>query len=66
MRRLLENGANTSFVNKINNPKLNIKEIIEDPIEIIEGYSQIPNPRHPANFEFDDNFSKRIKERISL
>ena len=45
MRRLLENGANTSFVNKINNPKLKIEEIIEDPIEIIEGYSQISNPQ---------------------
>ena len=45
MRRLLENGANTSFVNKINDPKLDIKEIIADPLDIIDQYSQIPNPQ---------------------
>ncbi|HIC41728.1 MAG TPA: bifunctional proline dehydrogenase/L-glutamate gamma-semialdehyde dehydrogenase PutA, partial [Pelagibacterales bacterium] len=44
MRRLLENGANTSFVNKINDPKLDIKDIIADPLDIIDQYSQIPNP----------------------
>ena len=47
MRRLLENGANTSFVNKINDPKLDIKEIIADPLDIIDQYSQIPNPQIP-------------------
>ena len=45
MRRLLENGANTSFVNKINDPKLDIKEISADPLDIIDQYSQIPNPQ---------------------
>ena len=45
MRRLLENGANTSFVNKINDPKLDIKDIIADPLDIIDQYSQIPNPQ---------------------
>jgi len=47
MRRLLENGANTSFVNKINDPKLNIKDIIKDPLEIISQYKDIPNPQIP-------------------
>ena len=47
MRRLLENGANTSFVNKINDPKLDIKDIIADPLDIIDQYSQIPNPQIP-------------------
>ena len=47
MRRLLENGANTSFVNKINDPKLSIKDIIKDPLEIINQYKEIPNPQIP-------------------
>ena len=47
MRRLLENGANTSFVNKINDPKLLIKDIIKDPLEIINQYKEIPNPQIP-------------------
>jgi len=32
VRRLLENGANTSFVNKIANPKLPVDALIEDPV----------------------------------
>jgi len=51
MRRLLENGANTSFVNKINDPKLKISEIIKDPIKIISKYKKIPNPQIPLPSE---------------
>ena len=47
MRRLLENGANTSFVNKLNDPKLSIDEIIDDPMEIIDTYTQFSNPKIP-------------------
>ena len=45
MRRLLENGANTSFINKMNDPKLDIDEILIDPIKIINNYKQIKNPQ---------------------
>ena len=51
MRRLLENGANTSFVNKINDPKLNVNDIIKDPLEIIKHYKEIPNPQIPLPSE---------------
>jgi RHH-type proline utilization regulon transcriptional repressor/proline dehydrogenase/delta 1-pyrroline-5-carboxylate dehydrogenase len=34
VRRLLENGANTSFVHKINDPKLDLDEIVADPVEL--------------------------------
>ena len=47
MRRLLENGANTSFINKINDPKLHIKDIIKDPLEIISKYKEFSNPQIP-------------------
>ena len=47
MRRLLENGANTSFINKLNDPKLTIEEIIDDPVDIVSNYSQFSNPKIP-------------------
>ena len=34
VRRLLENGANTSFVHKINDPKADLDEIVADPVEL--------------------------------
>ncbi|MEP7138901.1 MAG: trifunctional transcriptional regulator/proline dehydrogenase/L-glutamate gamma-semialdehyde dehydrogenase, partial [Caldimonas sp.] len=36
VRRLLENGANTSFVNRIADPSVAIDELIEDPVETVE------------------------------
>ena len=47
MRRLLENGANTSFINKLNDPKLTIEEIIDDPVNVVSNYSQFSNPKIP-------------------
>ena len=47
MRRLLENGANTSFVNKLNDLKININELISDPIKIIQSYKDYNNPHIP-------------------
>ncbi|MGJ4948079.1 trifunctional transcriptional regulator/proline dehydrogenase/L-glutamate gamma-semialdehyde dehydrogenase [Bradyrhizobium sp. HKCCYLS20291] len=35
VRRLLENGANTSFVNRIADPGVSIDELIADPVEIV-------------------------------
>ena len=36
VRRLLENGANTSFVNRIANDLIPLEELIEDPLRLIE------------------------------
>jgi len=51
VRRLLENGANTSFVNRIADEEAPVSEIIRDPVEVIEGErqagraaSRIPRP----------------------
>jgi RHH-type proline utilization regulon transcriptional repressor/proline dehydrogenase/delta 1-pyrroline-5-carboxylate dehydrogenase len=35
VRRLLENGANSSFVHKLNDPRVPIDEIVEDPITLL-------------------------------
>jgi len=47
VRRLLENGANTSFVNRIVDESLPIKELVADPVDTVRGFASIPHPRIP-------------------
>ena len=47
VRRLLENGANSSFVNRIQDEKLPIAEIVADPAAKLRGLSAIPHPKIP-------------------
>src|SRR3546814_17540535 len=42
VRRLLENGANSSFVNRIQDETLPIDEIIADPAARLRGVTRIP------------------------
>ena len=45
VRRLLENGANTSFVNRLADDELPISEIITDPVDRVAG---LDDKRHPG------------------
>jgi len=45
VRRLLENGANSSFVNRIADPDVSIEEMIADPVEIVRAMPR-PGARH--------------------
>ena len=47
VRRLLENGANTSFVNRIVDEKLPIEDIIADPVVKTAKLTHIPHPSIP-------------------
>ncbi|HUK11554.1 MAG TPA: bifunctional proline dehydrogenase/L-glutamate gamma-semialdehyde dehydrogenase PutA [Stellaceae bacterium] len=47
VRRLLENGANTSFVNRIVDDKAPIEEIIADPVARLRRLASKPHPRIP-------------------
>ena len=47
VRRLLENGANSSFVNRIADPEVSIDELIEDPA-VVAGAVVPPGAPHPA------------------
>ena len=51
VRRLLENGANSSFVNQIVDKDLDPRTIAADPIAEVEAFDPIPNPaiRRPAD-----------------
>ncbi|WP_408642941.1 trifunctional transcriptional regulator/proline dehydrogenase/L-glutamate gamma-semialdehyde dehydrogenase [Acidovorax bellezanensis] len=50
VRRLLENGANTSFVNRIADPGISIAALVEDPVQAVarmadeEGQPGLPHP----------------------
>lgn len=47
IRRLLENGANTSFVNMLMNKKIPVESIIEDPIRHTRKHHAAPSPKIP-------------------
>ena len=47
VRRLLENGANTSFVNRAVDDEHEVADIIRDPVLEVAALKQIPHPRIP-------------------
>jgi len=47
VRRLLENGANTSFVNRIVDEQVPVEEIIADPAARLRALEHKPHPRIP-------------------
>ncbi|CAM1000231.1 bifunctional proline dehydrogenase/L-glutamate gamma-semialdehyde dehydrogenase PutA [Rhodanobacter sp. Root179] len=47
VRRLLENGANTSFVNRVVDESVPVRELVADPCETVRSFSSIPHPRIP-------------------
>ncbi|OOS05511.1 L-proline dehydrogenase /delta-1-pyrroline-5-carboxylate dehydrogenase [Moraxella cuniculi DSM 21768] len=47
VRRLLENGANSSFVNRIVDENVSIDELIESPIDAVKAAGISPNPLTP-------------------
>jgi len=47
VRRLLENGANTSFVNRIVDEKLPPEQVVSDPLDEVEKLTEIRHPKIP-------------------
>jgi RHH-type proline utilization regulon transcriptional repressor/proline dehydrogenase/delta 1-pyrroline-5-carboxylate dehydrogenase len=47
VRRLLENGANTSFVNRISDDEIDVAEIVADPLAAGASHDFRPHPRIP-------------------
>ncbi|MEI2806727.1 MAG: proline dehydrogenase family protein [Albidovulum sp.] len=47
VRRLLENGANTSFVNRLADDEAPIADIIADPVVEVGKLAEVPHPRIP-------------------
>ena len=47
VRRLLENGANSSFVNRITDETVAIEDLVRDPVQTVSAFDAIPHPRIP-------------------
>src|SRR3989338_4405120 len=47
VRRLLENGANTSFVHQIANPEIPVATLTRNPIDQLKSYPEISNTKIP-------------------
>ncbi len=45
VRRLLENGANSSFVNQIVDPQVPLERLLEDPVTAARPFAGSPHPR---------------------
>ena len=48
VRRLLENGSNTSFVNRIVDEDAPVEDIVADPVALVDGLEVVSHPRIPA------------------
>ncbi len=71
VRRLLENGANTSFVNRIIDEKIPVEEIIADPVEKLrhvahKPHSQIPLPREIYGMTRKNSFGINLTHHEEL
>jgi RHH-type proline utilization regulon transcriptional repressor/proline dehydrogenase/delta 1-pyrroline-5-carboxylate dehydrogenase len=47
VRRLLENGANSSFVNRITDDAVPVEALVQDPVETVSAFASIPHPSIP-------------------
>jgi RHH-type transcriptional regulator, proline utilization regulon repressor / proline dehydrogenase / delta 1-pyrroline-5-carboxylate dehydrogenase len=47
VRRLLENGANSSFVNSITDEDIPVEDLVRDPVETVAGFVAAAQAAHP-------------------
>lgn len=47
VRRLLENGANSSFVHRLVDAATPVEDLVQHPVSVLEQHSQFSNPRIP-------------------
>jgi RHH-type proline utilization regulon transcriptional repressor/proline dehydrogenase/delta 1-pyrroline-5-carboxylate dehydrogenase len=50
VRRLLENGANTSFVNRIADPTIPVESVVADPVAIVASQQEVVNTKIPLPY----------------
>lgn len=51
VRRLLENGANSSFVNNIVDESIPVESLLADPVETVQAWQNKYNPQIPQSIE---------------
>jgi RHH-type proline utilization regulon transcriptional repressor/proline dehydrogenase/delta 1-pyrroline-5-carboxylate dehydrogenase len=57
VRRLLENGANSSFVNRITDESIAIDDLVRDPVETVSAFESIAHPRIPQPVDLYRSFA---------
>ncbi|NUX01717.1 bifunctional proline dehydrogenase/L-glutamate gamma-semialdehyde dehydrogenase PutA, partial [Wolbachia endosymbiont of Madathamugadia hiepei] len=62
-RRLLENGANSSFVHQINDSNVKIEELVSDPLEKAKSLEYEPHPSIPLP---QDIFGEERKNSLGM
>ena len=71
VRRLLENGANTSFVNRIEDRTMPLQSLLQDPIAQLEkmeskAHPKIPSPRKLFSPERDNAMGLNLHDELTL
>ena len=66
VRRLLENGANTSFVNRIVDESLSIADLVADPVTVVRGFATAAHPRIPLPLAMYDNAPDGAQRKNSM
>ncbi|KGM51089.1 integrase [Lysobacter concretionis Ko07 = DSM 16239] len=61
VRRLLENGANSSFVNSITDEDVAIDDLVRDPLQTVADFQTIPHPRIPLPVELFRSHADTMK-----
>lgn len=56
VRRLLENGANSSFVNRITDEDIAIDDLVQDPVATVSAFESIAHPRIPQPLDLYRSF----------
>ncbi len=58
VRRLLENGANSSFVNQITDQKISIEQLIQSPVALTQSLMVISHPKIPLPVDLYETYRK--------
>ncbi len=61
VRRLLENGANSSFVNNIVDENIPVESLLKDPVETVRGWKQKRNTQIPLSINLYGSERKNSK-----
>jgi RHH-type proline utilization regulon transcriptional repressor/proline dehydrogenase/delta 1-pyrroline-5-carboxylate dehydrogenase len=60
VRRLLENGANSSFVNRVADPNVSVDELVNDPVQTVRAMSGIGAPHAKIRLAVELFGSRRL------
>jgi RHH-type transcriptional regulator, proline utilization regulon repressor / proline dehydrogenase / delta 1-pyrroline-5-carboxylate dehydrogenase len=63
VRRLLENGANSSFVNRISDPVVTVDDLIADPVDVVSAMPVVGTPHDQIDLPADVFGRDRVNSR---